>query len=275
MFSSLLFSFRNRCPSTTLCSCGMQSSELIVTRRLGTTQVVYKVVPENLKGKSVSSQNWLKRQLNDPYVTKARYANYRARSAWKMIQMDDSHKLVHPGQVVVELGAAPGAWTQVLVERLGLKPAEHESLSKVASNGMVVSLDLNPMHPVPGAHVLQHCDFTKPINQAKVLSILDQRHVDLVASDMAPNATGTHTLDHEAIIQLVYAAFTFSIQVLKPRTGAFLAKIWDGSRSEELNQQLERFFNRVDRIKPDASRCDSSEIYILAREFRGLNNKER
>lgn len=270
-----MFFFRNRFSPTILCSCDVSPSKLIVRRPLATTEVVWKVVPENLKGKSVSSQNWLKRQLNDPFVTKARYANYRARSAWKMIQMDDSHRLLHPGQVVVELGAAPGAWTQVLVERLGLKPVEHGSPTKVASTGMVVSLDLNPMHPVPGAHVLQNCDFTKPINQAKVLSILDQRPADLVASDMAPNATGTHALDHEAIIQLVYAAFTFSIQVLKPRTGVFLAKIWDGSRSVELNQQLERFFNRVDRIKPDASRCDSSEIYILAREFRGLRNKER
>ena len=256
-----------------LCACGYRSLDMVNRRVIHTTVVRNKITPTNLKGKSTSSQNWIKRQLNDPYVTKARYANYRARSAFKLIQMDDSYKLLHPGQTVVELGAAPGAWTQVLVERLELKPREGSSISKSASRGMVVALDLNPIHPVEGAHVLPNCDFTKSMNQGKVLSLLDQRLVDFVASDMAPNATGTHALDHEAIIQLVYAAFTFSIQVLRPGTGNFLTKIWDGSRSSELNQQLEKFFLRVDRVKPDASRCDSSEVYILARGFRGLGNK--
>lgn len=244
-----------------------------ILRCLTTSSVRPKVVPSNLQGKSTSSQNWLKRQLNDPYVTKARYANYRARSAWKLIEIDDKYKIIKSGHTVVELGAAPGAWTQVLVERMGLSPLGDNSKRKNASRGMVISLDLNPMHPVRGAHILPNCDFTRPINQSKILSLLDQQLVDIVASDMAPNASGTHSLDHEAIIQLVYAALTFSIQVLKPGSGVFLAKIWDGTCSLQLDQQLGKFFTRVDRVKPPSSRADSSEVYILAREFVGLMNK--
>lgn len=269
--SSLIFI--PRVPST-LCTFQPKSSNHLGSlKKITTSGIKLKTVPSNLKGKSVSSQNWLKRQLNDEYVLKSRYANYRARSAWKLIQIDDSHKILSPGQTVVELGAAPGAWTQVLVERLGLTTECGRKATGVVSPGMIVAVDLNPIHPVEGAHVLPNCDFTKPINQSKVFSLLDGRPVDIVLSDMAPNASGKHSLDHEAIIQLVYAAFTFSIQVLRPTTGVFLTKIWDGSNSLELDNQLKKFFKRVDRIKPDASRENSSELFILARDFTGLSNK--
>ena len=253
-------------------------------RYFSTTLCLLKTIPNNLKGKSTSSQDWLIRQLNDPYVKKARYANYRARSAFKLIEIDDKYKLLKPGMKVIECGAAPGAWTQVLVERLLLSPVTKNSeegdtiAEPIMTEGrrlgsLVVSIDRNPMHPVPGAIVFDRTDFTSPLLHSRILSILDGRQVDFVCSDMAPNASGQHSLDHDAIMNLCFVSLKFSLQVLRPKTGCYLTKFWDGARKEELTKLLEKFFARVDFVKPPASRVDSSEAFLLGREFKGIKTQ--
>ncbi|KAI1301771.1 rRNA methyltransferase 2, mitochondrial [Halotydeus destructor] len=234
-------------------------------RLLSTSAITMKVIPGNLKGRSGSSTEWLTRHLNDPYVKMARYKNYRARSAFKLIEIDDKYKILRPGMVVVECGAAPGAWTQVLVERLNIGKEGGQSKAQV------VSIDINPFAPVDGADILPRCDFTKPINQGKILSLLDDRLVDLVCSDMAPNATGHHCLDHDAQITLVLSALRFAMPVLRPGTGNFLAKLWDGSGKDKVQSITDRFFNSTLFVKPPSCRADSSEVFLLAKEFKGIN----
>ena len=275
-------------------------------RTLSTTSVRLKVIPGNLKGKSRSSQDWLTRQLNDPYVRKARYNNYRARSAFKLIEMDDKYKLLKPGMKVIECGAAPGAWTQVLVERLLLKPFEirpklqpHDTIGDKHINpitnadlppppvkieippvtegrkkgSLVVSIDKNAMHDVPGAIVIPNTDFTSPLLHSRILSILDGKHVEFVCSDMAPNASGHHELDHESIMNLCFISLRFSLQVLKPQEGVYLTKFWMGHRFEEFVELVKKFFSTVHPcIKPPSSRDDSSEAFIIAKGFKGIKS---
>jgi 23S rRNA (uridine2552-2'-O)-methyltransferase len=223
-----------------------------------------KIIANNLKNKSKSSQDWLIRQLNDPYVKKARYENYRARSAFKLIEIDDKHNILSPGMIVVECGAAPGAWTQVITKRLKLdEENEHKT-------GAVIAVDIRPIHPVFGAIMMSNTDFTKPLNQSKILHCLDGKTVDLVCSDMAPNASGDHSYDHQLIISLCYSALQFAVSVLKPMSGVFLTKIWDGSETLNFKNDLNKFFIDVKHLKPDACRGDSSESYILAKNFKGI-----
>ncbi|RWS30055.1 rRNA methyltransferase 2-like protein [Leptotrombidium deliense] len=233
-------------------------------RCFSTTTVCCKQIPNNLKGKSVSSQQWLTRQLNDEYVKKARYANYRARSAFKLIEIDDMYKILHPGMIVVDLGAAPGAFTQVIVERLRLKDDQSKN------NGMAIAVDLNAIHPIEGAHIFPGTDFTKPLNQGKILELLGDQKVDFVCSDMAPNATGDKTFDHDVIITLCYTALRFAVFSLKPKSGCFLTKAWSGARINDLTNQMEKFFEVVKVVKPPASRSDSSELFVLGLRFKGV-----
>lgn len=236
------------------------------------SSINWKIIPGNLKGKSSSSAKWLTRHLNDPYVKKSRYEQYRARSAFKLIEIDDKYKLLKPGMVVVECGAAPGAWTQVLTRRLEL--AEEKSSEEKSENAsLVISIDKNPFQSVPGAITIPNTDFTSPFGQAKILSALNDRKVDLICSDMAPNATGIHSVDHEAIINLVFCALKFSLTVLQVN-GNFLCKIWDGHQTKVCIDMIDKFFTQVHRIKPPSSRDDSSEDFILARGFRGTVHTE-
>ncbi|RWS11753.1 rRNA methyltransferase 2-like protein [Dinothrombium tinctorium] len=222
-------------------------------------------MPNSLKGRSTSSQQWLIRQLNDPYVKKARYRNYRARSAFKLIEIDEKYRLLRPGMVVLDCGAAPGAFTQVIVEKLQLNEEKSPN-----ANSFVLAVDKDAIHPIPGAHVLPNTDFTKPISQAKIFDILNSRKIDFICSDMAPNATGVKSHDHELIIGLSFCALTFAVMNLQPKTGAFLTKIWDGSRTPELVSQMEKFFESVKSVKPLSSRSDSAESFILGRNFKGI-----
>ena len=238
-------------------------------RTLHVTSANYKTIPNNLKGKSTSSAAWLTRQLNDPYVKKARYERFRARSAFKLIELDDQFKILTPGMVAVELGAAPGSWTQVLTRRLGICNAEGELLPECErSESLVVSIDRNPFQPVTGAVTIPNTDFTSLHAQGKILSALEGRKADLVCSDMAPNASGIKSLDHESIIQLSLTALQFALQVLQ-RNGTFLTKIWDGKGREQLTEFLDKFFSQVNQFKPGSSREDSSEVFLLARRFKG------
>lgn len=249
-----------------LCNFRLTGGALTTSTSFHTSAALLKIIPKTLKGRSKSSQDWLTRQLNDPYVKMARYRNYRARSAFKLIEIDDKHQILEPGMTVVECGACPGAWTQVLVERLHLDPKG----KKYDSRGKIISIDINPMSPVEGATVLSKTDFTKAINQAKILNILDGQLVDLVLSDMAPNATGTTAIDHQAIVTLAFSAFSFALPVLKPQNGAFIAKLWDNQMNKELRTLMEKFFGQVFSVKPPASRDDSTELYLIGKKFKGI-----
>ena len=229
-------------------------------RRLHTSARLCKTIPNNLKGRSASSQQWLTRQLNDPYVKKARYANYRARSAFKLIEIDDRFHLLKPGMAVVECGAAPGAWTQVLVERLRATQNKQS---------LVISIDRDPVNDVPGAHILSNTDMTSAVSQGNVLSLLNGRPVHFVCSDMAPNATGISSLDHERIMNLCLVALRFALPVLA-QDGAFLTKVWGGGRTPEFCDLLRKFFTGVREVKPPSSRCDSTESFLLAQGFTGI-----
>jgi 23S rRNA (uridine2552-2'-O)-methyltransferase len=209
------------------------------------------------KGRTTASQKWLERQLNDPYVRAAQARGLRSRAAFKLIEIDEKYRLLKPGARVVDLGAAPGGWTQVVVQKAGPR-------------GRVVALDLLAMDPLPGATVLQG-DFQDPAAEQAVLAALDGP-ADLVLSDMAPNTTGHGATDHLRIIGLAELALDFAIKVLAPG-GGFVAKVFQGGSEKALLEALKRNFASVRHAKPPASRKDSSELYVVAMGFRGEGAK--
>lgn len=214
---------------------------------------------------SHSSHSWLERQRKDIYKKMARYDHYRARSAYKLIQLDDKYKFLSPGKVVIEAGAAPGSWTQVICERLKLAAEDTNRISK--KSGVCIAVDLANIEPVEGAICIGNADITSPFTQGKILTWLDSRKVDCVLSDMAPNCSGQKYLDHERLVSLVRSLLSFALQVLNPGTGMFLFKLWDGCETNDLVKGLKQHFVHVHYVKPDASRGDSSEIYIVCRKF--------
>lgn len=204
------------------------------------------------KSRSLSSKLWLERQLNDPYVARAKREGYRSRAAFKLIEIDDKYRVLRKGARVVDLGAAPGGWSQVAAKRIG-------------EGGHIVAIDLLDMEPVPGV------DFIK-------LDFLDNRApdelkarlgggADVVLTDMAANATGHRKTDHLRIVALVEAAAEFAGEVLRPG-GVFLAKVIQGGTEPALLARLKRDFTTVRHVKPAASRADSAELYLLATGFR-------
>jgi 23S rRNA (uridine2552-2'-O)-methyltransferase len=211
------------------------------------------------KGRTVSSRRWLQRQLSDPYVARAKREGYRSRAAYKLIEIDDKHHILKPGASVVDLGAAPGSWSQVAAKRVG-------------EEGRVVAIDLLKMDPVPGVEFLQ-LDFLDPLAPQK-LEMLLGGPADVVLSDMAPNATGHRATDHLKIMALVEAAAEFARAVLRPG-GAFLAKVIQGGTEGILLAALKRDFASVKHVKPAASRADSAELYVLATGFRGTRTDAR
>ncbi len=203
--------------------------------------------------RSVSSTRWLERQLNDPYVAEARKQGYRSRAAFKLLQLDDKFNLLKPGARVVDLGAAPGGWTQVAVDRVGEK-------------GHVVGIDLLPIDAIPGADLIQ-MDFMAEAAPDELKKRLGGP-ADVVLSDMAASATGHSQTDHLKIMALAEVAYDFAKDVLKPH-GAFVAKVLQGGSAGELLKLLKRDFAEVKHVKPPASRSDSAEIYVVALGFRG------
>lgn len=200
--------------------------------------------------KSRSSKQWLRRHVNDPYVQRSRREGYRARSAYKLIEIDDRDKVLAPGQVVVDLGAAPGGWAQVAAKRAG--PA-----------GKVVAIDLLPMDPVAGVTCLQ-ADFGSDAGLAAVEAALDGRGVDVVLSDMAPNLSGIPVSDQARSMALAELARDFALLHLKPR-GVLLVKVFQGEGYDEYLRSLRAAFDKVVVRKPAASRGESAEQYLLAR----------
>ena len=205
------------------------------------------------KRKSQSSRAWLERQLNDPYVARAKREGFRSRAAFKLIEIDDKHHFLKPGARVVDLGAAPGGWSQVAARRVG-------------ERGRVVAIDLLEMEPLPGV-TFATIDFLDPAAPNLLKEMLDGL-ADVVLSDMAANATGHRQTDHLKIMALVEAAAEFAGEVLKPG-GSFLAKVIQGGTEGTLLASLKQRFASVKHVKPSASRADSAELYVLATGFRG------
>jgi len=204
--------------------------------------------------KSLSSKLWLERQLNDPYVARAKREGFRGRAAFKLIEIDDKHHLLKKGARVVDLGAAPGGWSQVAVKRIG------------AGQGRVVAIDVLDMAPVAGVDFVQ-LDFLDPGAPDRLKDMLGGP-ADVVLSDMAANATGHRKTDHLKIMALAEAAADFAREVLAPG-GAFLCKVLQGGTEAALLAGLKRDFASVKHVKPAASRADSAELYLLATGFRG------
>lgn len=204
---------------------------------------------------SHSSQLWLNRQLNDPYVKKAKTAGWRSRAAFKLIELDDKHHFIKSGQRLVDLGCAPGGWAQVAAERIGLQQGK----------GRIVGIDVLEVEPVPGVELLQ-MDFMDEDAPERLQQFIGGQ-VDGVMSDMAANTTGHKKTDHLRIIGLAEAALDFARGVLAPG-GFFLCKLFQGGDTAELVTQLKRDFAAVRHVKPPASRSDSSELYVLATGFR-------
>ncbi len=205
------------------------------------------------KGRTVSSTQWLQRQLSDPYVAEARALGYRSRAAFKLAQMDDRFGFLAPGARIVDLGAAPGGWCQVAIERCG-------------KQARVIAVDLVEMEPLPGVTGVTG-DFHDAAIQAQVRAALDGPAV-VVLSDMAAPASGHAGTDHLRIMALAEAAFDFAEEVLAPG-GAFAVKLLQGGAEAELLARLKRAFAKVRHVKPSASRADSAELYLVASGFRG------
>jgi 23S rRNA (uridine2552-2'-O)-methyltransferase len=206
--------------------------------------------------RKLSSKLWLERQLNDPYVAKARREGYRSRAAYKLIEIDDKYRLLKPGSAVVDLGAAPGGWSQIAARRVGA----------VNGKGKVIAIDLLEMPEIPGVTFAQ-LDFLADDAPEKLMAMMDGR-ADVVMSDMAANTTGHRKTDQLRIIGLVETAAAFAAEVLNPG-GTFLAKVFQSGADAELVAQLKRDYVTVRHVKPASSRQDSSERYVLAMGFRG------
>ena len=217
-----------------------------------------KVRLKTAKQRTPSSQRWLERQLNDPYVAAARAKGLRSRAAFKLMEIDDKYRLLKPGKRVVDLGAAPGGWTQVAIDRV----------KALEGQGQVVAIDILEMEPVAGATIL-HLDFMDPSAPDRLKALLRDGGADIVLSDMAAQGTGHSSTDHLRIIGLAEVAAQFAGDVLSPG-GAFLCKVFQGGTERELLNLLKRSFTTVRHVKPPASRAESAELYVLATGFRAV-----
>ena len=208
------------------------------------------VTVRTAKSRSAASRRWLTRQLNDPYVAAAKQQGFRSRAAYKLVELDERFRLIRRGSLVVDLGVAPGGWTQAAVQRGAAR---------------VVAVDLLAVDPVAGAVTLQG-DFTEPEVQQRLMSELGGK-ADLVLSDMAPNTTGHAATDHLRIMALAEAALAFAIDALA-EGGGFVAKVFQGGAEKAMLERLKRHFSTVRHAKPPASRKESSELYVVATGFR-------
>ncbi len=213
------------------------------------------------RNRTVSSARWLERQLNDPYVKAAKSEGMRSRAAYKLKEIDDKYRLLKPGMRVIDLGAAPGGWSQISAERV-------KSLS---GNGQVIGIDYLDVEPLPGVVMLK-LDFTDETAEGRLKALLRDGGADLVLSDMAAPTVGHTRTDHLRIMALAETAAHFAIDVLAPG-GAFLCKVFQGGTERELLDLLKQNFAVVRHVKPPASRADSAELYVLATGFKGRGLK--
>ena len=205
------------------------------------------------KRRTPSSRAWLERQISDPYVARAKREGFRSRAAYKLAEIDDKYRLLRPGAHVVDLGAAPGGWSEIAARRIGAR-------------GRVIAIDILEMKPVAGVEFLQ-LDFLDETAPGRLKAMLDGK-ADVVLSDMAANATGHRQTDHLRIMALAEAAAHFAREVLS-EGGSFLCKVLQGGTEAALLAALKQDFASVKHVKPPASRSDSAELYLLARGFRG------
>lgn len=215
------------------------------------------------RGRKLSSTLWLQRQLNDPYVQRARAEGWASRAAFKLIEMDDQYKILKPGMRVVDLGAAPGGWCQVSVVRTESTPADVQ----------VVGIDYLEMINVPGATILQK-DFLDDDAPDAIMEALGGHSPDVVLSDMAAPTTGHRKTDHLRTMHLVEVALDFALKVLNPG-GAFLSKTFQGGTESNILRDLKKNFTEIKHVKPPASRSDSVELYLLAKGFKGRGKNTR
>jgi 23S rRNA (uridine2552-2'-O)-methyltransferase len=208
-------------------------------------------------GRTSSSQRWLERQLNDPYVAAAKREGWRSRAAFKLIEIDDKHHVLKAGQRVIDLGAAPGGWSQVAAKRTRAEEGK----------GQVVAIDYLAFDPIPGVEIIQ-LDFLDDSAPDRLKALLRDGGADVVLSDMAAPTTGHNSTDHLRIMALAEAALAFAMEVLSPG-GAFLCKVFQGGSERDLLNELKQRFKIVRHIKPPASRSDSAELYVLATGFKG------
>ena len=216
-----------------------------------------KVRVKTSKGRKIGSTLWLQRQLNDPYVAKAKAEGLRSRAAYKLIELNERYKLLHKGMRVVDLGAAPGGWSLVAAPIVGT----------TAENPLIVGIDFLDMDPIEGVVLLKK-DFNDPDAPQALIAALGGHKPDLVMSDMAAPTTGHRATDHLRIMQLVELAADFAIQVLAPG-GTFVAKVFQGGTEHELLHTLKRHFTQTIHAKPPASRTGSAESYLVAKGFKG------
>lgn len=213
-----------------------------------------RITLKSKKKRTQSSRNWLLRQLNDPFVRKAKQEGYRSRAAFKFIEINEKYKIIKSGQTVIDLGAAPGGWTQVIAEKVG-------------SKGRVIALDLQDIEAFSNPNVLIiKGDFEDELVQQQLAQHIEL--ADVIVSDMAAAACGIPSVDHIRILNLLEAALNFSLTHLT-KNGAFIAKVLRGGTEGELLKQLKLHFSKVVHFKPDSSRQDSAEMYVIAKGFKG------
>uniref|UniRef100_A0A674HSR4 rRNA methyltransferase 2, mitochondrial n=1 Tax=Taeniopygia guttata TaxID=59729 RepID=A0A674HSR4_TAEGU len=213
--------------------------------------------------KTGAEQRWLERHLKDPFVKASKQQHYRCRSAFKLLEIDDKLRVLRPGFSVLDCGAAPGAWSQVAVQRVNALGTD-----AAVPTGFVLGVDLLRISPLEGAVFLSETDMAEPSTLRAIQSLLPLGKADVILSDMAPNATGIKELDHQKLISLCLGLLDMSQSILKPK-GTMLCKFWDGSEARLLQNRLKEQFQDVRTIKPQASRKDSAESYYLARLYRG------
>lgn len=232
----------------------------------GRGQRELRVRVKTAKGRKLSSTLWLERQLNDPYVIRAKKEGFRGRAAFKILELDDKFEFLKPGMRVVDLGCAPGGWCQVAVPRIN---ALGENLKKPV--GKIIGVDLQVVDPIPGAEIYQ-LDFLADGAEAQVKEWLGGK-ADVVMSDMAAASSGHRGTDHLRIIALCEAAAEFAFDVLE-EGGCFVAKVLAGGAEVQLQATLKRNFRKVANVKPAASRADSSEKFVVAQGYRGRQDPE-
>ncbi|CEF63910.1 Putative ribosomal RNA methyltransferase 2 [Strongyloides ratti] len=214
-----------------------------------------------IKTKNNKVRDYLKKQLSDEFVKRARVHNYRARSVFKLIEIDDRYKLFYEGDVVVDVGCAPGSWCQYIVEEV--KPH--------LKNGFVLGIDLKAIAPIEGVTFLGQSDITKEDTHNEIKKLIGDRKVNSIVSDMAPNPCGDKRTDQIRLINMckeVVFLFTKYKVLSLDKNGIFLCKIWEGDSRKELTEMLNKYFNNVITVKPKASRDDSAELYLLGRGFK-------
>ncbi|XP_054429150.1 rRNA methyltransferase 2, mitochondrial [Pteronotus mesoamericanus] len=229
----------------------------------------FHTVGSHCKARTGAEHLWLTRQLKDPFVKAAKVESYRCRSAFKLLEMDARHRILRPGLRVLDCGAAPGAWSQVAVQRVNAAGADPGSPA-----GFVLGVDLLHISALEGATFLCPADVTDPKTFQRIQELLPGGRADVILSDMAPNATGIRGLDHDRLIGLCLSLLDMAADILHPG-GAFLCKTWAGSQSHRLQKRLTEEFQRTRTLKPEASRKDSAEVYLLATQYRGVQGARK